>query len=129
MSNLGLYQKMTEIAKKVGGPKKLFQLVFGSGIIVGASGTTLCVLSVKKAMRNNMKSQDKTIYCVKKYGVSNEGLQFKIGDKFRVLEIDKDAVLIEKIGDANNPYFVSYDLLNDISDYGKGKHYSKRFER
>lgn len=127
MSNLGLYQKMAEIAKKVGGPKNLFGLVFGGGIIVGVSGTKLCEIGAKKAV-SNTKFEDKTIYSVKKYGVSNEGLRFEIGDEFRVLEIDKNAVLIEKIGDVNNPYFVSYDLLNDISDYGKEKHCFKRFD-
>ena len=50
-------------------------------------------------------------------GKSNEGLQFAVGDTFRVLEIAADAVLIEKIGDPNNPYFVSSDLLHSISDF------------
>ena len=49
--------------------------------------------------------------------MSNEGLEFKIGDQFRVLESDKDAILIEKIGDNNNPYFVSAELLKNISDF------------
>ena len=40
-----------------------------------------------------------------------------MGDKFKVLESDGDAVLIEKIGDLTNPYFVSAELLKDISDY------------
>ena len=30
---------------------------------------------------------------------------------------DKDAILIEKIGDNNNPYFVSAELLKNISDF------------
>ena len=33
------------------------------------------------------------------------------------LETDKDAVLIEKIDDDDNPYFVSEKLLTNISNY------------
>lgn len=49
--------------------------------------------------------------------MSNEGLQFVVGEQLRVLEIAGDVVLIEKIGDTDNPYFVSADLLRSISDY------------
>ena len=34
-----------------------------------------------------------------------------------MLETDKDAILIEKIDDDNNPYFVSEELLTNISNY------------
>ena len=50
-------------------------------------------------------------------GKSNEGLLFSVDDTFKVLEIDGDAALIEKIGDENNPYFVSGCFLESISDY------------
>lgn len=60
---------------------------------------------------------DTKVYSVTAEGISNEGLAFKIGDQFRVLETDKDAVLIEKIDDDNNPYFVSEELLTNISNY------------
>ena len=42
---------------------------------------------------------------------------FSVDDTFKVLEIDGDAALIEKIGDENNPYFVSGCFLESISDY------------
>ena len=57
------------------------------------------------------------LYTVKKVGKSNEGIEFFIGDKFKVLERDIDVVLIEKVGDSNNPYFVPEQLLCSISDY------------
>ena len=57
------------------------------------------------------------IYTVKTEGTSNEGLLFKVNDKFRVLEQDGDAVLIEKIKDEHNPYFVSAKFISSISDY------------
>ncbi len=57
------------------------------------------------------------VYIVKSFGISDEGLQFKVNERFKVLEADGDAVLIEKIGDMNNPYFISGDFLKEISDY------------
>lgn len=121
MSNLGWYQVMTTTAKKVGGPKNLLGLVLGTGIALGVVGTKLYEVATKKIKSNAFKVQEITIYVVKKDGVSNDGLCLEKGDKFKVLEADKDAILIEKIGDVNNPYFVSYELLKDISDYRKGE--------
>lgn len=54
-----------------------------------------------------------------KQGVSNENLAFELGDRFKVLEFDGDAILIEKIGDSNNPYVVSSEFLEKISNYKK----------
>ena len=49
------------------------------------------------------------------------GLTLHAGDKFRVLSRDGDAVLIEVIEDADNPYFVSAETLVNISDFpGQG---------
>ncbi len=42
---------------------------------------------------------------------------FKEGDHFKVLEEDGDSVLIELLGNDDNPYFVSKELLKEISDY------------
>ncbi len=57
------------------------------------------------------------IYTVEKEAESNEDLKFRIGDKFKVLECDGDAILIELLENDNNPYFVSEKLLKEISDY------------
>lgn len=121
MSNLGWYQIMTTVAKKCGGPLKLFCLVAGGGILVGVLGTK-AVDGVAGSVKNSDAKKKKAceqlkIYNVYKEGVSNEGLQFLVGDTFKVLERDGNAVLIEKIGDDNNPYFVASDFLNEISDY------------
>lgn len=63
-----------------------------------------------------MENSEK-VYITKQDGESNEGLKFKDGDKFKVLESDGAAILIELIGNANNPYFVEVELLRVISDY------------
>lgn len=114
MGNLGLYQAMTTAAKKVGGPKAFLAIVGIGGYAVIRSveaGVTAVAKEIGK-QRNKSKT-----FHVHTGGKSNEGLEFNIGDEFHVLERDKDAVLIEKIGEENNPYFVSYDLLKSISDY------------
>ena len=34
------------------------------------------------------------------------GINLFVGDEFRILASDEDAILIEVLGDDNNPYFV-----------------------
>lgn len=121
MSNLGWYQVMTTAAKKVDGPLKLAGLVLGSGIVIGG-GTVLGGQAVAKKVGKKLDEKKKAaestvIHKVHTEGKSNEGLLFSVDDTFRVLEVDRNAVLIEKIGDENNPYFVSGYFLKNISDY------------
>ena len=116
MGNLGWYQRIVEWSKKVGGPKNLMALTsfFGYGIFRGIeAGTKKTIKIIKK---KKLKESD-TVYTVNSPGKSNEGLVFRVGDKFKVLAEDLNAILIEKIGDDSNPYFVDKKLLNDISNY------------
>lgn len=118
MSNLGLYQAMTTYAKKAGGPLRFLGVVAVGGYIVFRT-----IEAGGKTIIKHWKSREKVTvhtYVVHTQGVSNEGVQFVIGDKFHVLEIAEDAVLIEKIGDMNNPYFVSAELLHSISNFEGG---------
>ena len=123
MSNLGGYQRLTTIAKKVGGPANLVLLIAGSGAVIYKGGEIFvkkAVKTVQKLHADNTASElTGVVYTVNMQGVSNEGLTFEVGDSFKVLESDGDAVLIERIGDSNNPYFVSLELLEEISDYKK----------
>lgn len=121
MSNLGWYQVMTTLAKKVGGPLNLAGILIGSSAAAG-SAAVLFVQNVAKKVnqyRDKKKKAEESaiVYEVHTDGKSNEGLVFTVGDRFRMLEIDGDAVLIEKIGDKQNPYFVSGKFLTSISDY------------
>ena len=50
-------------------------------------------------------------------GTDGSDLAFRDGDSYRVLYSDTDMVLIEKVGDANNPYMVSPDFLRTVSNY------------
>lgn len=122
MSNLGGYQRLTTVAKKVRGPKNLVLIIAGTGAAV-YKGSEIVVKKTVKEIKKRMSKEklpeisDTQIYTVTAEGTSNEGLKFKIGDQFKVLETDKDAVLIEKIGDSDNPYFISAELLKNISNY------------
>lgn len=122
MSNLGAYQWLTTTAKKVGGPKNLALIIAGTGAVVYKGSEVAVKKAVKKIKKRTSKHAlsemtDTNIYTVSVDGMSNEGLELKAGAQFRVLETDKDAVLIELIGDDNNPYFVSAELLRSISSY------------
>ncbi|MFG6475083.1 hypothetical protein ACFXP7_01705 [Microbacterium sp. P06] len=46
-----------------------------------------------------------------------QGLEFREGDTYDVLECDGDATLVEMTGNADNPFFVSAAFLASISDY------------
>jgi len=121
MGNLGWYQVMTTMAKKVGGPKNLLGITIGVGTALGI-GVTKGTQAIMKRINSNLDEKKKAAesavtHTVYKEGSSNEGLNFKAGDEFKVLERDGDAALIEKIGDENNPYFVSAKFLSSISDY------------
>ena len=124
MSNLGDYQTLTTVSKKLGGPKMLVGYIAIPSMVTGAvmcKGSEFLIKKVVKLAKKKYESlqtdSDCAEYDVKKYGISNEGLVFEVGDEFKVLGNDEDSVLIEKKGDKNNPYFVSADLLSDISDY------------
>ena len=121
MSNLGWYQSLTTLAKKVGGPQNLVAGIFALGAFAG--GGIVAVGSALKKMVSDMLEQkrqdiEKAIsYTVNVEGQSNEGLLFKKGDTFKVIEKDGDAALIIKDNDENNPHFVSRKFLSSISDY------------
>lgn len=117
MSNLGLYQILTTASKKVGGPLNLVAMIFGGGIVVGAGGNEIRNRAAKKKIAKKKEAKKSIVYKVNTEGKSNEGLLFKVGDTFKVLDVDGDAALIVKIGDSNNPYFVSAEFLKSISDY------------
>lgn len=122
MSNLGGYQLLTTWAKKIGGPFALIGSLVCSGIAMGFAADSLIrkmYPNESKPVKNNSSYVSK-VFTVSKHGTSNEGLEFNTGDTFKVLSIAGDAVLIEKDGDLNNPYFVSAELLKMITNFSEG---------
>lgn len=126
MSNLGAYQWITSASKKVGGPINLLLLTGAAGATAGIAIYKVCEAGMKKCVKtiqSHQSTADKdwksrhNLHSVIKPGISNEGIEFFVGSQYRVLETDGDSVLIEKIGDDNNPYFVSAEFLQTISNY------------
>lgn len=119
MSNLGLYQLMTTAAKRVGGPIGLAASILAIGI---GAGTGIGFMVGRKSAEREFKDQpapeatELPVFTVTAEGSSGD-LTIHVGDQFRVLERDGDAVLIEVLGNSNNPYFVSAALLEAISDF------------
>jgi len=122
MSNLGFYQTLTTWSKRVGGPKKLVGMIAVGGYITLRFGEVgvkkgIKIIKNKVTKKNNIYRNKGMVYDVIADGKDGSGLAFCVGDKYKVLECDGDSILIEKLGDANNPYFVSRDFLASISDY------------
>lgn len=117
MSNLGAYQTMTTTAKKFGGPYGLAAFIAFAGYGVGK----LIEISVKAGARyvraKKKTDQAERLIEVTSAGTDGSDLAFREGDSYRILYSDKDMALIEKIGDANNPYMVSPDFLRTVSNY------------
>jgi len=57
------------------------------------------------------------VFTVLRDGETGKDLTFQSGDRYRVLERDGDAVLVEVIGRTDNPHFVSGEFLATISDF------------
>lgn len=121
MGNLGGYQIMTTIAKKVGGPLNFVLIIFSAG-----AASVIGTLFGSKAIKNGIyKKLDKikyedeiaAIYTINQECTSKEGLAFSKGIQFKVLDCDGDAALIEILNDDDNPYFISATFLQSISDY------------
>ena len=78
---------------------------------------------VTKTVKTKKKAKDISflengkIFTVSANKKDNSGLEFKIGDKYKILNRDNEAIQIEIIGNDNNPYFVSEDFLKIISDF------------
>lgn len=116
MSNLGWYQRITTWSKKVGGPQNLLIITAIGGYVIGKS-IEICKKEIVKKQKQYELEKNIETHTVTMSGKSNDGLIFEVGDRFKILESDKDSVLIEKIGDKNNPYFVDKKLLEETSDY------------
>lgn len=124
MSNLGWYQWFTTAAKKVRGPLNLMTIIAVGGYAVirtGEAGIKKGIKLVKKHSRDKSKGSLKksSIYRVKTTANIEEGVDVKVGDEIRVCAIDNEAVMIEILGNKNNPYFIDFDLFKSIIDYKK----------
>lgn len=116
---------MTTIAKKVGGPRQLLAVTLGAGYIIfrtteaGSKRGIGAFMNVVKRHTAPCELKDK-VFAVRTDGTDDQGLEFKAGTEYRVLGCSDDAILIELIGNDNNPHIVSNAFLATISDFPGG---------
>ncbi|MGW6875874.1 hypothetical protein ACWGHA_26460 [Streptomyces xanthophaeus] len=126
MGNLGGYQTITTVIKSLGGPAKA-TIIVGSVVATGGYGVLRCAeAGVKKAVKASKAALAKRnapcagkdqVFAVASDGEDGSGLRLSAGDEYRVMECDGDAVQIEVLGDADNPYFVSAEFLRSVSGF------------
>ncbi|GAA2009178.1 hypothetical protein [Catenulispora subtropica] len=122
MGNLGGYQTITKTVKSLGGPKKATTiLVVGSYAVLrcveaGGKKAVKAVTAARVARNTPCATKDK-IFAVASDGEDGSGLRLSAGDEYRVMECDGDAIQIEVLGAADNPYFVSSEFLRSVSDF------------
>lgn len=122
MSNLGTYQLLTTIAKKVGGPVVLLVGTAVAGyatlrpVEAGAKRAGRRVADAARKRRGASGAVTRS-YTVNADADAGGGLLLSEGDVFLVLERDGDAVLVELEGNADNPFYVSAALLVAVSDF------------
>lgn len=118
VGNLGGYQTMTTLAKKVGGPVALAVVTAVSGWAIGRgaeAGGKAAKAAAKK--RNAPCSTKGQVFDVVSDGEDGEGLALRAGDRYRVMECDGEAILIEVLGGTNNAYFMSAQFLTSVSGF------------
>ncbi|MFW0170309.1 hypothetical protein [Rothia sp. P4278] len=114
MSNLGGYQIITTLVKKVGGPKSAAGIALGSLGLAYKIGGLVERKKMPKASSNDLSAR---LYKVTAEVSCGGGLTLTPGNVFRVLAQNEDTVLIAVIGDDDNPYQVSPELLAENSDF------------
>lgn len=118
MGNLGTYQAMTTLAKKLGGPKALLAVTAVTGYTVlrpAEAGIKRALQAIRK--RYSPCIEEGAVFTASADGDDGSGFAIRQGDEYRVLERDGEAVLVEVIGHPDNPYFVSGSFLASISDF------------
>ena len=80
------------------------------------AGIKKIIKSIKD--KKNTKEGNYQKYVVTKHYEDQHGLILDPGDTVRViLEVESGVLLVEKIGDASNPYCMAPEDLMEVSDY------------
>ncbi|MQS35264.1 hypothetical protein [Streptomyces katsurahamanus] len=120
MGNLGGYQWMTTTAKQVGGPTAL---LVGVGVLSYLTlrgveaGTTAAYKKLRSVFENEIETTSDEVFAVTADGDDGNGLTVRAGNAIRVLKDVGEAVLVEVIGDQDNPYMVSPTFLASVCDW------------
>ena len=115
MGNLGLYQWMTKSSKRVGGPLQFMGLIACGGyMVIRLSEEGIKYFFKKRSKKDLYVSNKGEDYDIQVTSTNSDGITFYSGEVIRILESDADCILIERIGDAQSPYFISNEFLKKI---------------
>ncbi|MCV3296248.1 hypothetical protein NRF22_03855 [Oenococcus kitaharae] len=103
MSNLGSYQTIIKWSKAVKGSMRLLVLTACGGYLIGKAGEVGLRRGLKKHKVSISSQHGSNIslfrnksFTVTSSGEDESGLKFQVGQHFKVLQSDRDAILIEK---------------------------------
>lgn len=120
MSNLGWYQTVVTLMKKAGGPKNFFAFLIGAS----AAGGSLLTVATQKAIKAgkriaNSKDEDSEQEFPFEFTENAKEKREKVkkGDRFRVLDQDKDVVFIQIKSIPDQLFVFSENFLKSVSDY------------
>ena len=125
LSNLGDYQTIVVLIKRLGGPAaaKKYLAAGAAGLVVAGGYAHKGIQTAGPMVRNwldSLKRPDElsvASYVVRSAGTDEQGLELVADDVFHILERDNDAVLIEIVGRDDNPWVVSAKFLEQVSDF------------
>ncbi len=120
MSNLGPYQDMTIDAYNHGGPKKYIHKKIGFGATIGGSIVTAVGVIITIVNECISRRKERTVYTIEKKTTCNNGQELVVGDEFRVKNVIGDNVIIELLDDNNTLNIISYNSLQDVSNFRIG---------
>ena len=115
-SNLGGYKWMTTTAKKCGGPIPFMAglVVLGGGICCGVNWTIKRIKCGTGGLPEEAAPYTVTVHTPADI---DDAVRLVRGDRLQIWVRDNDSVLVEIVGAADNPRFVSADWLRAISDF------------
>lgn len=117
MGNLGGYQTIVTVVKKLGGPVQATTIVVGGSFALGAA---VLAGGQKVLGKAQMKLAEKIAPNTQFFEVTEDvkdekGFKLSAGDKYRVFERDGDVLFIEVIGRDDNPHVASAKFLRSVS--------------
>lgn len=119
--NLGAYQRMTALSKRVGGPRVLGVVIAIAGYVVLRPAEAAVKKTVGFIRKKSEPCATKGLHFeVVSNGEDGGGLRLSVGDQYQVLECHGGAILIEVLGAPDNPHFVSGRFLASVSGFPAG---------
>ncbi len=125
MGNLGGYQDITKFIKAIGGPAVAAKYAAAAAGIIFVAGGAVYAGGEKAIKTIRHRIETRAVPCIwvgQVFTVNSDadagaGLILQNGDEVRILECDSDTLLVEVIGNADNPHAISGELLQSISDF------------